>query len=50
LHLSQETFKLLFTMPVKSSGDVSAEPVRGQKMEEHVVTDLDLRYDENRPV
>jgi len=26
---------------VKSSGDISAEPVRGQKIEEHVVTDLD---------
>jgi len=38
-----------FTVAVKSSGDISAEPVRGQKMEEHVVTDLDLRNDENRP-
>jgi len=34
---------------VKSSGDISAELVRGQKIEEHVVTDLDLRSDENRP-
>jgi len=34
---------------VKSSGDIFAEPVRGQKIEEHVVTDLDLRNDENRP-
>jgi len=33
---------------VKSSGDISAEPVRGQKIEEHVATDLDLRNDENR--
>jgi len=33
---------------VKSSGDISAEPVRGQKIEEHVVTDLDVRNDENR--
>jgi len=33
---------------VKSSGDIPAEPVRGQKIEEHVVTDLDLRNDENR--
>jgi len=33
-----------------SSGDISAEPVRGQKIEEHVVTDLDLRNEENRPV
>jgi len=24
---------------VKSSGDISSEPVRGQKIEEHVVTD-----------
>jgi len=34
---------------VKSSGDISAEPVRGQKIEEHVVTDLDVRNDHNRP-
>jgi len=33
---------------VKSSGDISAELVRGQKIEEHVVTDLDLRNDEKR--
>jgi len=26
------------------------EPVRGQKIEEHVVTDLDLRNDENTPI
>ena len=38
-----------FTVAVKSSGDISVEPVRGQKIEEHVVTDLDLRNDENRP-
>ena len=31
-----------FTVAVKSSGDISAEPVRGQKIEEHSVTDLDL--------
>jgi len=35
---------------VKSSGDISAEPVRGQKVDEHVVTDLDLPTDENRPI
>jgi len=29
-----------FTVAVKSSGDISAEPLRGQKIEEHVVTDL----------
>ena len=34
-------------MAVKSSGDISAEPVRGQKIEEHV-TDLDLRNDDDR--
>jgi len=34
---------------VKSSGDISVEPVRGQKSEEHVVTDEDLRNDDNRP-
>jgi len=32
---------------VKSSGHISAEPVGGQKIEEYVVTDLDLRNDEN---
>jgi len=46
---NQETFKLLFTVAVKSSGDISAEPVRGQKSKEHVVTDLNLRNDDNRP-
>ena len=35
-------------MEVKYSGDISAELVRGQKIEEHV-TDLDLPNDENRP-
>jgi len=34
---------------VKSTGDISAEPVRGQKIEEHVVTDLDVRNDDDRP-
>jgi len=29
--------------------DICAELARGQKIEEHVVTDLDLRNDENRP-
>jgi len=33
---------------VKSSGDISAEPVKGQKIEDFV-TDLDQRNDENRP-
>jgi len=28
-----------FAAAVQSSGDISAEPVRGQKSEEHVVTD-----------
>jgi len=32
-------------MAVKSSGDISAEPIRGQKIKEHIVTDLDLRKD-----
>ena len=32
---------------MKSSEDISAEPVRGQKIED-VLTDLDLRNDENR--
>jgi len=35
---------------VKSSGDISAEPVRGQKIEGYVVADLDLRNDENNLV
>ena len=30
---------------LKSNGDISVEPVRGQKIEEHLVTDLDLRND-----
>jgi len=34
---------------VMSSRDISAGPVRGQKNEEHGVTDLDLRNDENKP-
>ena len=34
---------------MKSSEDISAEFVRGQKIEEHVVADLDLHNDENRP-
>jgi len=38
-----------FTVAVKSSKDFSAEPVNRQKIEEHAVTDLDLRNDENRP-
>jgi len=33
---------------MKSSGDISAELVRGQKIEEHVFIDVDLRNDENR--
>jgi len=33
---------------VKSSAGISAEPARGQKIEEHVVTDLYARNDENR--
>jgi len=32
-----------------SSGYISVEPLRRQKIEEHVVTDLDPRNDENRP-
>jgi len=38
-----------FAVAVKSSGDISAEPVKGQKIEEHVGIDADLRNDENRP-
>jgi len=36
-------------MAVKTSGDISAKRLRGQKIEEHVSTDLDLCNDENRP-
>ena len=35
-------------MSIKSSGDISAEPERRQKTEEHVGTDLDVRNNENR--
>jgi len=34
---------------VKSSKDISAEPVRGQKIDEPVVADLYVRNNENRP-
>jgi len=34
---------------LKSSGDISAELLRGQKIKKHVTTDLDPRNDENRP-
>jgi len=36
--------QVTFAVALKSSWDISAEPVRGQKIEEHV-TDLDLRND-----
>jgi len=35
---------------VKSYGDISAEPVRGQKIEEYVVADFDVRNDDSRPI
>jgi len=38
---------IYYTVAMKSSGDIFAERVREQKIEEHV-TDLDLRNDENR--
>jgi len=43
LQPSQETFKLQFY----SGSEVQR---RGQKIEEHVVTDLDLRNDENTTI
>jgi len=49
LQLSQETCKLVFRVPVKSSGDISAEPVRGQKIVEHVTLRSTQLDDENRP-
>jgi len=49
LQLGQETFNLVFTMPVKSSRDISGEPVRAKKVEEQVITDLDLHNNGNRP-
>jgi len=33
---------------LKSSGDISAQPVTAEKIEEHVVTNLDLRNVANR--
>jgi len=48
LQLSQETSKLLFY----NGSDVQrrhTEPVSGQKIEKHVVTDVDLHNDDNRP-
>jgi len=44
LQLSQD-----FTVAVKARGDISVEPVKGQKIEERVFTDLDVRNDDNRP-
>jgi len=38
-----------FAVAVKSSGDISAELVREQKIEEHIGVDLDVLNDENRP-
>jgi len=38
-----------FIVAVKSSGDIFAEPATGQKIEEHVVTYLDVRNHDNRP-
>jgi len=36
---------------MKSSGGISVDPVvTGQKIEEHAVTDLVLRNNENRPI
>jgi len=34
---------------VKARGDISVQPVRGQKIEEHVFTDLDVGNDDNTP-
>jgi len=34
---------------MKSSGHISAEPIRGQKIEKHAATDLVFRNNENRP-
>jgi len=49
LQQSQETFEWLFyTGSEDQRRDISAEPERGQKIEEHVVTDLDVCNDENR--
>jgi len=43
LQLSQKHSSYYFTVAVKSSGDIFTEPVRGEKIEEHGFTDLDLR-------
>ena len=49
IELSQETFKWLFCSGSDLQWNISVEPARGQKIEEHVVPDLDVRNDENRP-
>jgi len=49
LQPSEETFKWLFYSGSEANGDISAEPVSGQKIEERVVIDLDPRNYENRP-
>ena len=49
MQLNQETFKLLFCSGSEIQRDISEEPVRGQKIEEQVVTNLDVRNDDNRP-
>jgi len=49
LQLSQERSRLLFCSDNEAQWRHFAEPVRGQKIEEHAVTDLDLCNDENRP-
>jgi len=38
-----------FAVAVNFRGNIYAEPVKEQKIEEHVFADLDLRNDENRP-
>jgi len=47
LQLVKKHSSYYFAVSVKSSGDISAEPARGQKVEEDV-KDLDLRNDKNR--
>jgi len=47
LQLSQEIFRLLFYSGSEFQRDISAKRVRGQKTEEHVVTDLDVQNDDS---
>ena len=46
---SRENQDYYSAVTMKFSGGISAEPVRGQQIQEHAVTDLVLHNNENRP-